>query len=334
MDRKITLAYGDGGELAHKLIQQIFVSAFGNRDASRFDASFLSLKSGEIAVTTDSFVVKPLFFPGGDIGKIAVSGTVNDLAVAGAVPLCLTAGFIIEEGFPLADLRKIVRSLADEAAGAGVEVVAGDTKVVEKGGADGVYINTTGVGLKRSEGAIDPSRIAPGDDILISGPIGDHGIAILAARGELGLMTELQSDCAPLNKMIDAVIEAGCDVKMMRDPTRGGIATTLVEIAEDFHATFELSESRLPVRDAVRGACDILGFDPMYLANEGKVVMVVAHEDTQKALNAMRTFSEGESAAVIGQVTGKGIGQLLLETPLGSKRRLHRLSGMMLPRIC
>lgn len=334
MERKVTLAHGDGGELAHKLIQQIFVSAFGNGNDARFDSAFLSLNSGEIAVTTDSFVVRPLFFPGGDIGKIAVSGTINDLAVAGAIPLYMTVGFIIEEGFPFADLRKIVRSLAEEAEKAGVRVVAGDTKVVEKGGADGVYINTTGVGLQRVSGAIDPSRIEAGDDIIISGTLGDHGIAILAARGELGLMTDLQSDCAPLNKMIHSVIEKGCDVKMMRDPTRGGVATTLVEIAEDFSSVLEIEEQSLPIRNEVRGACDILGFDPLYLANEGKVIMIVSHSDSEKVLDTLHRFPEGENAVVIGHVTGKGIGQLLLETPLGSKRRLHRLSGMMLPRIC
>lgn len=334
MDRKVTLAHGDGGELAHKLIQQIFVSAFGNQSESRFDATFLSLSSGKIAVTTDSFVVNPLFFPGGDIGKIAVSGTINDLSVAGAVPYCFTVGFIIEEGFPLADLRKVVKSLAVEAEKTGVQVVAGDTKVVEKGGADGLYINTTGIGLQREESTINPSRIAPGDAVLISGPIGDHGIAILAARGELGLMTDLESDCAPLNHMIDAVILGGVDVKMMRDPTRGGVATTLVELAEDFDAIIELEEEKLPIQDQVRGASDLLGFDPLYLANEGKVLFIVSESDRQKTLELLHQFPEGRDAAVIGRVTGKGVGQLLLETPLGSKRRLHRLSGMMLPRIC
>ncbi len=334
MERKITLAYGDGGELAHKLIQQIFVSAFGNSGDARFDSAFLSLDKKRIAVTTDSFVVKPLFFPGGDIGKIAVSGTINDLAVAGAMPLCLTAGFIIEEGFRLSSLRKIVRSLADEAKKAGVRVVAGDTKVVEKGGADGLYINTTGIGLQRSSGGIAPEQIEAGDDVIISGTIGDHGIAILAARGELGLMTDLKSDCTSLNRMIDAVIDASCDVKMMRDPTRGGVATTLVEIAEDFGAQIELSESSLPIRNEVNGACDILGFDPLYLANEGKVIMIAARRDRDRILEILHRFPEGKKAAVIGHVTGRGAGHLLLETPLGSRRRLHRLSGMMLPRIC
>ncbi|MDD9148115.1 MULTISPECIES: hydrogenase expression/formation protein HypE [unclassified Sporolactobacillus] len=334
MERKVTLAYGDGGELAHKLIQQVFVSAFGNQDASRFDSALLSLGSGNIAVTTDSFVVNPLFFPGGSIGKIAVAGTINDLSVAGTVPLYLTAGFIIEEGFPLGDLRTIVRSLAEEAAAAGVRVVAGDTKVVEKGGADGLYINTTGIGLQRTEHAIRPEEIQEGDDVIISGTLGDHGIAILAARGELGLMTDLKSDCAPLNRMIDKVLESGAHVRIMRDPTRGGVATTLVEIAEDFGTAIEISEAALPIRDEVRGACDILGFDPLYLANEGKVILIVAHEDRQKTLDALRAFPEGSNAKVIGHVIGKEAGRLLLETPLGSKRRLHRLSGMMLPRIC
>ncbi|MFT8318922.1 MAG: hydrogenase expression/formation protein HypE [Sporolactobacillus sp.] len=334
MDRKVTLAHGDGGELAHQLIQQIFVSAFGNDRESHFDASFLNLDNAKIAVTTDSFVVKPLFFPGGDIGKIAVSGTVNDLAVAGAIPLYLTVGFIIEEGLLVADLRKIVHSLAEEAKTAGVRVIAGDTKVVEKGGADGVYINTTGIGIQRSVETVNPEKISEGDVILTSGTIGDHGIAILAARGELGLVTDLQSDCAALNQMIDAVLREGIRVKMMRDPTRGGVATTLVEIAEDFHITLEIRENALPIRSEVVGACDILGFDPLYLANEGKVLLIVAKEDAERALEILQGFSEGTNATVIGSVTGEETGRLLLETPLGSKRRLHRLSGMMLPRIC
>ncbi|MFX3616779.1 MAG: hydrogenase expression/formation protein HypE [Sporolactobacillus sp.] len=334
MDRKVTLAHGDGGELAHQLIQQIFVSAFGNDRESHFDASFLNLDNAKIAVTTDSFVVNPLFFPGGDIGKIAVSGTVNDLAVAGAIPLYLTVGFIIEEGLLVSDLRKIVHSLAEEAKTAGVRVIAGDTKVVEKGGADGVYINTTGIGIQRPAETVDPEKITEGDVILTSGTIGDHGIAILAARGELGLVTDLQSDCAALNQMIDTVLHEGVRVKMMRDPTRGGVATTLVEIAEDFHITLEIRENALPIRSEVVGACDILGFDPLYLANEGKVLLIVAKEDADRALEILREFSEGANATVIGSVTGEKVGRLLLETPLGSKRRLHRLSGMMLPRIC
>lgn len=334
MDRKVTLAHGDGGELAHKLIQQIFVSAFGNETASHFDSAFLSVGSGEIAVTTDSFVVHPLFFPGGDIGKLAVSGTVNDLSVAGARPFFLTAGFIIEEGFPLSDLRTIVRSLAREAEQAGVHVVAGDTKVVEKGGADGLYINTTGIGLKRKETGIAPERMEAGDAVILSGTAGDHGIAILAARGELGLITDLKSDCAPLNQMIDRLFQGGIDIKMMRDPTRGGVATTLVEIAEDFGVQIELTESRIPIRNEVKGACDILGFDPLYLANEGKVILIVADKDRERALEVLHATPEGSQATLIGKVTGRGHGQLVLETPLGSKRRLHRLSGMMLPRIC
>lgn len=334
MDRKVTLAHGDGGELAHKLIKQVFVNAFGNVDAARFDATFLSAGDGRIAVTTDSFVIHPLFFPGGDIGKIAVAGTINDLSVAGSRPLWLTAGFIIEEGFPLADLRKIVRSLADEAKQAGVRVVAGDTKVVEKGGADGLFINTTGIGLQREASGIHPERIESGDSVIVSGTVGDHGIAILAARGELGLMTDLQSDCAPLNRMVDRVLESSADVKMMRDPTRGGVATTLVEIAEDFQATIEIEEVSIPIKNEVTGACDLLGFDPLYLANEGKVILIVARNDQARVLDILHEFPEGKDARVIGHVTAKGTGKLLLETPLGSKRRLHRLSGMMLPRIC
>ncbi|MFT8363731.1 MAG: hydrogenase expression/formation protein HypE [Sporolactobacillus sp.] len=334
MDRKITLAHGDGGELAHQLIQQIFVSAFGNTSESQFDATFITATRARIAVTTDSFVVKPLFFPGGDIGKLAVSGTVNDIAVSGARPLYLTAGFIIEEGFLLADLRKIVQSLADEARRAGVRVIAGDTKVVEKGSVDGVYINTTGIGVARAKEVVAPQEMCAGDVIITSGTIGDHGIAILAARGELGLVTDLKSDCAPLNRMIDALADADISIKMMRDPTRGGVATTLVEIAEDFKAHLLVREEALPIRREVVGSCDILGFDPLYLANEGKVLLIVARQDEQRALAILRRFPEGVNAATIGRVEDRESGKLLLETPLGSRRRLHRLAGMMLPRIC
>lgn len=334
MSEKISLAHGDGGELAHQLVRKVFVEAFEHDDQARFDAALLGLEGGNVAVSTDSFVIKPLFFPGGDIGKLAVSGTVNDIAVSGAEPRFLTAGFILEEGFPVKDLRRIVRSMAEEAKKAGVKIVAGDTKVVERGSADGLYVHTTGIGILHPERRPSPEQIREGDAVIISGTIGDHGIAILAARGELGITSDISSDCAPLNGMISDLLSSVKGVRIMRDPTRGGLATTLVEICEDFRVTVELDEAALPVKREVHGACDIFGFDPLYLANEGKVIIIAAKEDEEKVIEALRSHPLGREAAVIGRVTGRQKGQLLLRSTLGSTRRLGRLNGMMLPRIC
>jgi hydrogenase expression/formation protein HypE len=333
MEKFISLAHGDGGELSHRLIRDLFVDAFGDANAAMFDAAQITLSNKQIAVTTDSFVIKPIFFPGGSIGKLAVAGTVNDLAVSGAKPAFLTCGFVIEEGFPNSDLKKIVSDMANEAKKTGVSIVAGDTKVVERGSADGVYINTTGIGLY--EPGIGCSlKFEEGDAIIVSGTIGDHGIAVLAARGELGITSPINSDCASLNRMLGAVLKASDGVRIMRDPTRGGLATTLVEIAEDFNVTMKLNELSLPVKEEVHGVCDLLGFDPLYLANEGKAIIIVADKEKEKVLEILREFPEGQDAIVIGSITGKEKGQLLLETPLGSKRLLTRLSGTMFPRIC
>jgi len=334
LSEKITLAHGDGGELAHQLVRNVFVEAFGHDEQARFDAALLDLESGNAAVSTDSFVIKPIFFPGGDIGKLAVSGTVNDIAVSGAEPRFLTAGFILEEGFPVKDLRRIVRSMAEEAKRAGVKIVAGDTKVVERGSADGIYIHTTGFGVLRPERRPRPEEIREGDAVIVSGTIGDHGIAILAARGELGLSSSVTSDCASLNGMISALLSSVNGVRIMRDPTRGGLATTLVEICEDFGVTVLLDEASLPVKREVHGACDIFGFDPLYLANEGKVIIIAAKEAEEAVLKSLRSHPLGRDAAVVGRVTGRGKGQLLFRSALGSTRRLSRLNGMMLPRIC
>lgn len=332
METFINLAHGDGGELTHRLIRDVFVSAFGEQDAL-FDAASVSVPVGKIAVTTDSFVIKPIFFPGGSIGKLAVAGTINDLAVSGAKPVYLTCGFVIEEGFPISDLKKIVADMANEAKKTGVSIIAGDTKVVEKGSADGVYINTTGIGI------YEPNRgcsltFEEGDAILISGSIGDHGIAVVTARGDLGISAPTLSDCASLNGMIAKVLDECDSVRIMRDPTRGGLATTLVEIVEDFHITIKIKERLLPIKEEVHGACDILGFDPLYLANEGKSIFIVADNEKEKVLQILRDCPEGKDAAIIGSITGKEKGQLLLETPIGSKRMLTRLSGTMFPRIC
>lgn len=333
MEKFISLAHGDGGELSHRLICDVFIDAFGNNNAAIFDAAALTIPTGKIAVTTDSFVIKPIFFPGGSIGKLAVAGTVNDLAVSGARPVYLTCAFVIEEGFPIAELRKVVADMANEAKKTGVTIVAGDTKVVERGSADGVYINTTGIGIY-DENAGCSLAFTEGDAIIVSGSIGDHGVAVLTARGELGIHSPVDSDCASLNHMLGKVLASTDGVRIMRDPTRGGLATTLVEIAEDFHLTMKINESDLPVKAEVHGVCDLLGFDPLYLANEGKAILIVAAEEKDKVIEILREFPEGKDAVVIGSIIGNHKGQLLLETPLGSKRLLTRLSGTMFPRIC
>lgn len=333
MEKIISLAHGDGGELSHQLIQELFVEAFGNRNESMFDATLLLLPTAEIAVTTDSFVIKPIFFPGGSIGKLAVAGTVNDLAVSGAKPLYLTCGFVIEEGFSITDLKAIVMDMAKEAKHAGVSIIAGDTKVVERGSADGVFINTTGIGI--IEKRLNPELFfREGDQIILTGTIGDHGMAVLTARENLGIQVPIDSDCASLNQMLASVTEHCDDVRIMRDPTRGGLATTLVEIAEDFSLTLVIEEANLPVKNAVNGACDLLGFDPLYLANEGKAIIIVSELESKRALEIVKSFPIGQDAQIIGRVAGINKGQLLLETPIGSKRMLTRLTGTMLPRIC
>lgn len=333
MERYISLAHGDGGELSHRLIRDVFIEAFGDTDTALFDAALLKVTGDNIAITTDSFVVKPIFFPGGSIGKLAVAGTVNDLAVSGARPVYLTCGFVIEEGFSISELKKIVRDMANEAQKTGIKIVAGDTKVVERGSADGVYINTTGIGFYE-ENAGCSLDFEEGDAIILSGTIGDHGIAVLAARGELGISVPINSDCASLNRMIGEILNQTKGVRIMRDPTRGGLATTLVEIAEDFHLTMKIIEANLPIKEEIHGVCDLLGFDPLYLANEGKVIIIVENHEKEKVIDILRGFPEGKDAVVIGSIIGQQKGQLLLETPLGSKRLLTRLSGTMFPRIC
>lgn len=334
MEEKISLAHGDGGELAHQLIQEVFVEAFANQEQSQLDSAILNLSDNKIAISTDSFVIKPIFFPGGNIGKLAICGTVNDVAVSGATPLYITVAFIIEEGFLIKDLKEIVKSMAEEAKKANVQIVAGDTKVVERGNVDRIFINTTGVGVIKNSNTL-PRQINKGDSIIVSGTIGDHGISVLSARGELGLETDLKSDCATLNHVINEILKVSSNVKIMRDPTRGGVATTLVEICEDFNVSMEINEESLPIKHEVEGACDILGFDPLYLANEGKILVIVAKEDEEKVLNAIRKFDIGVDATTIGTVVECDTsGKLFLKMILGSRRRLNRLSGIQLPRIC
>ncbi len=334
--KRISLAHGEGGELTHQLIQNIFIKSFNPSAQTQLDSAMITSSTATLAVTTDSYVVKPIFFPGGDIGKLAITGTVNDLAVCGATPKFITAGFIMEEGFPLHDLKKIVQSMTTEAERAGVKIIAGDTKVVEKGSADGLFINTTGIGEVHEDLRLKPGTIQEGDSVIISGTIGDHGIAIMSARQELGLLTDVQSDCASLNHLIKDLLDEIDGIRMMRDPTRGGLATTLVELCEDFHFSVELDELSIPLRRDVEGACDILGFDPYYLANEGKLVMIVDSTYQYKALDIMKKSVIGQNASIIGQVTHchQKSGKLFLKTPIGTTRRLQRLSGMLLPRIC
>lgn len=335
MVQRISMAHGEGGELTHELIKKVFMKYFHNQTHARLDAAILPWNPNEIVMTTDSYVVNPIFFPGGDIGKLAVTGTVNDLAVSGAKPVAITAGFIIEEGFKLNDLKEIAKSMAKEAEHAGIQIVAGDTKVVERGSADGIFINTTGIG-QLYEQRLEPEAIAEGDTIIISGPIGEHGVAIMSAREELGLITDITSDCASLHHLVEEVMNNVKGVRVMRDPTRGGLATTLVELCEDFQFDLELEESCIPVPEAVHGACDILGFDPLYLANEGKVVFITEAGQEKKLMEVIKSHPLGEGAQVIGRVKScdHASGKLYLKTPIGTTRRLFRLAGMLLPRIC
>lgn len=333
-DETILLAHGSGGRLMHELIREVFRRELSNPFLDDLgDAAVLPRQEGRLALTTDSYVVRPIFFPGGDIGKLAVCGTVNDLSMVGARPLYLTIGFILEEGLPLGDLRRIVRSAAQAAREAGVGIVAGDTKVVDRGAADQVFINTAGVGVIPEGVALSPEHIRPGDAVLVSGTVGDHGIAVMAQREGLGLRTPLVSDCAPLNGLAQAVLACG-GVRVMRDPTRGGLATTLVELAQAGGVGLEIEESAIPVNDAVRGACELLGLDPLYVANEGKLVAVVATECAEAALAAMRSHPLGRAACIIGHATQAHAGRVILRTILGVSRVVEMLTGEQLPRIC
>jgi hydrogenase expression/formation protein HypE len=326
-DEVVTLAHGAGGTLTRKLVEGLFVEALSNPLLDQLGDAAVG---DGLAFTTDSFVVKPLFFPGGDIGELAVNGTVNDLAVAGAEPLWLSAGFVIEEGFPLEDLRRIAQSMSHAAEAAGVAVVAGDTKVVERGSADGLFITTAGIGRPRA----DFGRAQPGDRVLVSGTLGDHGFAVLVARGELKLESGLRSDTAPLHELAGALIELGPALRWMRDPTRGGLATALNELARATQLTIRLDEGAIPIRAEVAGAAEILGIDPLYVANEGKLIAVVAPEAADEALSALRSHPLGRDASLIGEVGSAPEGLVVLETALGGSRIVDMLVGDPLPRIC
>lgn len=339
---QIVMGHGSGGKMSHDLIARQFLPSFDNPALRAGDDAGV-VEAGEftrLAISTDSHVVWPLFFPGGDIGRLAVCGTVNDVAMLGAAPRYLTAGFILEEGLDLDLLQRVIASMQAAAAEAGVEIVAGDTKVVQRGKADGLYINTTGVGLVPEWVKVGGALARPGDVVILSGPVGDHGMAVLAARGELGFEADIASDVAPLNHLIAAMLEAGRGVEagggvhVLRDPTRGGLATTLNEIARQSHCAILLDEEKIPVRPAVAAACEMLGFDPLYVANEGKLVAMVSPDAAEKVLVAMRRSRYGEEAVVIGEVRAAPQDRVLMKTTLGSTRVVDVLAGEMLPRIC
>jgi len=337
---KVTMAHGGGGKAMRDLIDDVFVAAFDNEtlatmeDQARFRLSDLAAYGDRLAMTTDSYVIHPLMFPGGDIGKLAVCGTINDLAVGGAKPLYLSCAVIIEEGLDVDALRRIAASMARTAAAAGVTIVTGDTKVVEKGACDKLFINTTGIGVIREGIELGVNRVRPGDAVLVNGLLGDHGAAILNARGDMALSTPLESDCAALHGLIEDLLAAAPGTRFIRDATRGGIATVLNELAEASRVGVEIHEDRTPLRSEVRGFCEILGLDPLYLANEGKLVCAVPPEQADAALTAMRNHPLGRDGAIIGHATDGRPGRVVMHTVFGGRRIVDMLVGEQLPRIC
>jgi hydrogenase expression/formation protein HypE len=335
LDEQITLSHGAGGKSSHDLVEALFLKQLGNPLLEPLsDSALIQRQSERLAFTTDSFVVRPLFFPGGDIGELAVNGTVNDLAMVGAKPLALSVGLIIEEGFPVADLERVVGSIGETASSAGVQVATGDTKVVERGKGDGLYINTSGVGVLEHELSLGPEVIKAGDRVIVSGTVGDHGMAIMIARGDLALEVDLESDTAHLNGLVERLLEATDGVRCLRDPTRGGLATVLAEVALSAELGITIDEASLPVRPEVNGACEILGLDPLYVANEGKLVAIVSPDAEEDALKALRSHPLGEQARVVAEVRPEPPGLVLLETSFGGSRVVDMLAGDPLPRIC
>ncbi|HUA61385.1 MAG TPA: hydrogenase expression/formation protein HypE [Verrucomicrobiae bacterium] len=332
---QILLGHGSGGKLSADLVRDVFLAAFDNPTLARLDdQAIVTVPGTRLAFTTDTFVVKPLFFPGGDIGSLAVHGTVNDLAMGGAQPLFLSAAFLIEEGFSMEMLRAVVASLQRAAASAGVQVVTGDTKVVEKGSGDGLFINTSGIGVVPENIRMSADQARPGDCVLLSGFIGDHGIAILAKREGLEFESELISDSAALHTLVADMLAAGGQIRCLRDPTRGGVSSTLNEIASRSRVGIEIDERAIPIREEVRGACEMLGLDPLYVANEGKLVAVVAPETADCVLQAMRRHPLGAEARMIGRLTGRHPGLVTMRTTVGPSRIVDMLPGDQLPRIC
>ncbi len=332
MEDKILLGHGSGGLLTHQLIEEVFMPAFGDSPLKTMDDATLLNVEGHIVVSTDTFTVNPLFFPGGDIGTLAVNGTVNDVAVSTGKPLYLTVGFVIEEGFSVADLKKIVMSMKEAAERVGVKIVAGDTKVVEKGKADGVYINTTGIGIYEGLGKLSREPIKPGDKVIVSGPIGDHAATIMINRENLGITADIQSDCGPVVDIVKKALEVG-GVKWMRDPTRGGVGTTLNELAMHKDFGVLLFEENIPIRDEVRGISELLGIDPLYMACEGRVLLVVEENMADKVLETIKSLPEAKDSAIIGEIEDKHPGKVRLKTRW-AERFVPMLPGQQLPRIC
>jgi hydrogenase expression/formation protein HypE len=333
MEDKILLAHGSGGKLMHDLIQS-FLPDLTNPILEKMEDAAVFNVSGKLAFTTDSYIVNPIFFPGGDIGRLAVCGTVNDLAMSGAKPLYLSLAFIIEEGLPVADLKKILGSIKKAAAEAGVKIVTGDTKVVNKGSADKLFINTAGVGIVPEGVDISAANARPGDKIVLSGNIGDHGIAVLSQREGLKFNTPIPSDCAPLNGLVVEMLKAAKNIHCMRDPTRGGLATTLNDFAEKSNVGIKIEEGKIPIAKAVLAACELLGLDPLYIANEGKLAAVVQAEDAEAVLASMKKNKHGKNAVIIGEVTAEHPGRVVMKTALGASRIIDMPVGELLPRIC
>ena len=334
MDDSILLAHGSGGKLSHDLVEKKFLPFLANPALNKLDDSAVFEASGRLAFTTDSYVVNPIFFPGGDIGKLAICGTVNDLAMNGAMPLYLSLSVIIEEGFLLKELEQIMRSIKKAADEAEVSIIAGDTKVVNRGQADKLFITTSGIGIIPSGVDISGANARAGDKVLLSGTIGDHGIAIMSRREGLKFSMTLESDCAPLNKLVSQMLETSSRIHCLRDPTRGGLATTLNELARQSKAGIVVEEAKIPVKEEVKAACELLGLDPIYIANEGKIVAVVDTVDADKILARVKQNSYGRDAAIIGEVTKEHPGKVIMKTKLGPSRIVDMLSGELLPRIC
>jgi len=329
---EIVMAHGSGGRASRELLEKVILPRF--RDVAPHDGARLPTGLGRMAYTTDSYVVRPLFFPGGDIGKLAVNGTLNDLAMCGARPQWLSVGLILEEGLPMGDFERVLDSMAETAAEAGVGVVTGDTKVVDRGKGDGLYLNTSGIGLVMEGLEIGLHRVAPGDRILVNGPIAAHGMAIMAVREGLAFQSEIRSDCASLAGLVRELEPLGLDLRLLRDPTRGGVASALTEVAREAGVGIELEEAAIPVASEVQGACEILGLDPLHVANEGKLLAVVAEHRAEEALRRMRHHPLGAEAAMIGEIIPEPAGQLQLRTRIGGTRLVELPSGELLPRIC
>ncbi len=332
---RIMMAHGSGGKISHELISDFFLPKFDNEILKKLDDSAVfKIKGNRLAFTTDSYVINPIFFPGGDIGKLAIFGTVNDISMSGAVPLYISVSFVLEEGFLISNLEKILKSMKDAAKQANVLIVCGDTKVVEKGSADKIFINTSGLGVIENGINISGENAKVGDLIIINGSIGDHGIAVIGKRGQFEFEVEIESDCAPLSNLVQHMLSYTKNINVLRDPTRGGIATSLNEIAKKSKVSIKVNENKIPVKKAVIGACEMLGFDPMYVANEGKLIAIVSKKDASGLLNHMKKHPLAKDSEIIGEVTEGKAGRVTMKTLIGSTRILDMMIGELLPRIC